>query len=108
MVAVGAGGFRLPFVAYHSVYLFVLRSQPAETVKSFAKRQSIAQPKQNCPVKWNGTLVKKLDRVIGGILMVAKTTTAFYLITVYARVGGGGPPDVGKTVMHLAPRTPCW
>ncbi len=33
--------------------------------------------------------------MIGGALMVAMTTTAFYLITVYA-------PTFGKTVLHLS------
>ena len=41
------------------------------------------------------TLAKNWSVVIGGMLMVAMTTTAFYLITVYA-------PTFGKTVLQLS------
>lgn len=41
------------------------------------------------------TLGQNWGVVLGGMLMVALTTTAFYLITVYA-------PTFGKTVLHLS------
>ena len=41
------------------------------------------------------TLLQNWRVVVAGMLMVAMTTTAFYLITVYA-------PTFGKTVLNLS------
>jgi MHS family citrate/tricarballylate:H+ symporter-like MFS transporter len=41
------------------------------------------------------TLMQNWGIVVAGMLMVAMTTTAFYLITVYA-------PTFGKTVLNLS------
>jgi MHS family citrate/tricarballylate:H+ symporter-like MFS transporter len=70
-------------------FIFVLRRNLEET-REFKQRQHRPGMKEVF-----ATLVQHWNVVIAGMLLVAMTTTSFYLITVYA-------PTFGKTVLHLS------
>lgn len=70
-------------------FIFFLRRNLQET-EAFEKRQHRPTMKQVI-----ATLGRNSSVVIAGMLMVAMTTSAFYLITVYA-------PTFGKTVLNLS------
>ncbi|MFJ2365970.1 MFS transporter [Pseudomonas sp. NPDC087697] len=84
-------GWRIPFFVGCMIvpFIFLLRRNLEETAEFTARshRPSMRQV--------FGTLLQNWQIVIAGMLMVALTTTAFYLITVYA-------PTFGKTVLHLS------
>ncbi|NWB96615.1 MFS transporter [Pseudomonas gingeri] len=84
-------GWRIPFLVGCMIvpFIFLLRRNLAET-EEFAKRKH----RPNMREVFN-TLAQNWVIVVAGMLMVALTTTAFYLITVYA-------PTFGKTVLHLS------
>jgi MHS family citrate/tricarballylate:H+ symporter-like MFS transporter len=84
-------GWRIPFAVGCVIipFIFLLRRSLEET-KEFEQRKE--RPTMRGVV--NG-LVQHASTVIAGMLMVAMTTTAFYLITVYA-------PTFGKTVLKLS------
>jgi len=84
-------GWRIPFFVGCMIvpFIFLLRRNLAET-EEFATRKHRPSMKEVFR-----TLGQNWVVVIGGMLMVALTTTAFYLITVYA-------PTFGKTVLHLS------
>lgn len=88
---VAAWGWRIPFAVGCLIvpFIFVLRRKLAET-EDFKNRTVRPTMKQVF-----GTLLSNWRLVISGMLMVAMTTTAFYLITVYA-------PTFGKTVLNLS------
>lgn len=84
-------GWRIPFVVGCLIvpFIFVLRLHLEET-EAFSNRKqplNIGQAMQTLAINWRV--------VIAGMLMVAMTTTAFYLITVYA-------PTFGKKVLLLS------
>lgn len=84
-------GWRIPFFVGCMIvpFIFLLRRNLEETAEFTARshRPSMRQV--------FGTLLQNWQIVVAGMLMVALTTTAFYLITVYA-------PTFGKTVLHLS------
>ena len=84
-------GWRIPFFVGCLIvpFIFLLRRNLAESEEYAARkhRPSMAEVLR--------TLVQHWTTVVAGMLMVALTTTAFYLITVYA-------PTFGKTVLHLS------
>lgn len=84
-------GWRIPFAVGCMIipFIFVLRRSLQET-EEFAARAHRPSMQQVF-----GTLLQNWGVVIAGMLMVAMTTTAFYLITVYA-------PTFGKTVLNLS------
>lgn len=84
-------GWRIPFAAACMIipFIFFLRRNLQET-EAFEKRQHRPTMKQVI-----ATLGRNSSVVIAGMLMVAMTTSAFYLITVYA-------PTFGKTVLNLS------
>ncbi|WP_226911443.1 MFS transporter [Gallaecimonas mangrovi] len=88
--AIAQWGWRIPFAVGCMIipFIFLLRRNLKET-EAFAKRK---QPPFGTVV---ATLAKNAPVVIAGMLMVAMTTTAFYMITVYA-------PTFGKSVLHLS------
>jgi MHS family citrate/tricarballylate:H+ symporter-like MFS transporter len=84
-------GWRIPFFVGCMIvpFIFLLRRNLEET-EEFATRKhrpSMAEVFRTLGQNW---LI-----VFAGMMMVALTTTAFYLITVYA-------PTFGKTVLHLS------
>lgn len=83
-------GWRIPFAVGCLIVpcIFLLRRNLQET-EEFAKREH--RPTMSQMFK---TLCANASVVILGMLMVAMTTTAFYMITVYA-------PTFGKTVLQL-------
>ncbi|WP_430317288.1 MFS transporter [Pseudomonas nitroreducens] len=83
-------GWRIPFAIGCLIvpFIFVLRRSLEET-EEFARRSERPTMKQVF-----ATLGENWRVVLAGLLMVAMTTTAFYLITVYA-------PTFGKTVLNL-------
>lgn len=83
-------GWRIPFAIGCLIvpFIFVLRRSLEET-EEFACRSERPTMKQVF-----ATLGENWRVVLAGLLMVAMTTTAFYLITVYA-------PTFGKTVLNL-------
>jgi len=86
-----AWGWRIPFVVGCLIvpFIFVLRRQLTET-------QEYEQRDNHLPLKQAmSTLLQNWRVVVAGMLMVAMTTTAFYLITVYA-------PTFGKKVLLLS------
>lgn len=89
--AVTEWGWRIPFAIGCLIipFIFVLRSKLQET-EAFATR--VHRPTMRQVL---ATLVHNWAIVLAGMLMVAMTTTAFYLITVYA-------PTFGKTVLQLS------
>ncbi|WP_191487719.1 MFS transporter [Pseudomonas sp. FEN] len=84
-------GWRIPFLVGCMIvpFIFLLRRNLAET-EEFAKRRHRPGMREVF-----NTLAQNWVIVVAGMLMVAMTTTAFYLITVYA-------PTFGKTVLHLS------
>lgn len=84
-------GWRIPFAIGCLIvpFIFVLRRSLEET-EEFARRSQRPTMKQVF-----ATLGENWRAVLAGLLMVAMTTTAFYLITVYA-------PTFGKTVLNLS------
>jgi MHS family citrate/tricarballylate:H+ symporter-like MFS transporter len=84
-------GWRIPFAVGCLIvpFIFILRRKLAET-EDFKNRTVRPTMKQVF-----ATLLANWRLVISGMLMVAMTTTAFYLITVYA-------PTFGKTVLNLS------
>ena len=89
--AVADWGWRIPFAVGCLIvpFIFVLRRNLQET-EEFAARAHRPTMKQVF-----ATLLQNWRVVVAGMLMVAMTTTAFYLITVYA-------PTFGKTVLNLS------
>ncbi|WP_407919397.1 MFS transporter [Chitinasiproducens palmae] len=83
--------WRLPFVVGCAIvpFIFLLRRKLEET-EEFAARRT--RPVLRDVLR---TLLANWTVVVAGMLMVAMTTTAFYLITVYA-------PTFGKTVLKLS------
>ncbi|QXI40324.1 MFS transporter [Pseudomonas xantholysinigenes] len=86
-------GWRVPFGVGCMIIpvIFLLRRNLAET-EEFAARQH--RPDMQAVLR---TLLDNAGVVLLGMLMVAMTTTAFYMITVYA-------PTFGKTVLQLSTR----
>ncbi|MGE8175275.1 MFS transporter [Pseudomonas fluorescens] len=84
-------GWRIPFFVGCMIvpFIFLLRRNLEETAEFTARRH---RPSMR---QVFGALLQNWQIVIAGMLMVALTTTAFYLITVYA-------PTFGKTVLHLS------
>lgn len=84
-------GWRIPFAVGCVIipFIFLLRRSLEET-KEFQQRKH--RPTMKGVVSG---LMRSAGTVIAGMLMVAMTTTAFYLITVYA-------PTFGKTVLKLS------
>ncbi|QXI31285.1 MFS transporter [Pseudomonas vanderleydeniana] len=84
-------GWRIPFMIGCLIvpFIFFLRRNLAET-EEFAQRKRRPGLREVL-----NTLAQNWVTVVAGMLMVALTTTAFYLITVYA-------PTFGKTVLHLS------
>jgi len=84
-------GWRIPFFVGCMIvpFIFLLRRNLEET-EEFANRKH--RPSMGEVFR---TLGKNWLTVFAGMMMVALTTTAFYLITVYA-------PTFGKTVLHLS------
>lgn len=84
-------GWRIPFLFGCLIvpFIFVLRRKLEET-QEFTNRRSHPEVKQVFRI-----LLANWQVVIAGMLMVAMTTTAFYLITVYA-------PTFGKKVLLLS------
>ncbi|WP_371227491.1 MFS transporter [Pseudomonas sp. QE6] len=84
-------GWRIPFAIGCLIvpFIFVLRRSLEET-EEFVRRSQRPTMKQVF-----ATLGENWRVVLAGLLMVAMTTTAFYLITVYA-------PTFGKTVLNLS------
>lgn len=84
-------GWRVPFAVGCLIipFIFILRRNLQET-EEFATRSHRPSMKQVF-----ATLLQNWTIVLAGMLMVAMTTTAFYLITVYA-------PTFGKTVLNLS------
>jgi len=89
--AVADWGWRIPFLVGCMIvpFIFLLRRNLAET-EEFAQRRHRPGMREVF-----NTLAQNWVVVVAGMLMVALTTTAFYLITVYA-------PTFGKTVLHLS------
>lgn len=84
-------GWRLPFLFGCLIvpFIFVLRRKLEETEEFTARRSHLAMRDVF------KTLLANWQVVVAGMLMVAMTTTAFYLITVYA-------PTFGKKVLMLS------
>ncbi|MDV9031912.1 MFS transporter [Pseudomonas sp. RAC1] len=84
-------GWRIPFAVACLIipFIFFLRRNLQET-QAFENRSHRPTMKQVI-----ATLGQNWGVVVGGMLMVAMTTSAFYLITVYA-------PTFGKTVLNLS------
>lgn len=89
--AIREWGWRLPFLFGCLIvpFIFFLRRKLEETQEFTARRHHLAMRDVF------KTLLKNWPVVIAGMLMVAMTTTAFYLITVYA-------PTFGKKVLLLS------
>lgn len=89
--ALSEWGWRLPFLFGCLIvpFIFVLRRKLEETEEFAARRNHLAMRDVF------KTLLANWQVVLAGMLMVAMTTTAFYLITVYA-------PTFGKKVLMLS------
>ena len=89
--AVADWGWRIPFAIGCMIipFIFILRRSLQET-EEFATRTHRPTMKQVI-----ATLLQNWGVVVAGMLMVAMTTTTFYLITVYA-------PTFGKSVLNLS------
>ncbi|ELP23781.1 metabolite, H symporter, major facilitator superfamily (MFS) [Pantoea agglomerans 299R] len=89
--AIREWGWRIPFLFGCLIvpFIFILRRKLEET-QAFKNRRSHPDVKQVFRI-----LLANWQVVIAGMLMVAMTTTAFYLITVYA-------PTFGKKVLLLS------
>lgn len=88
--AISDWGWRIPFVFGCLIvpFIFILRRKLEETQEFTARRHHLAMRQVFA------TLLANWQVVIAGMMMVAMTTTAFYLITVYA-------PTFGKKVLML-------
>ncbi|MGY4489793.1 MHS family citrate/tricarballylate:H+ symporter-like MFS transporter [Pseudomonas sp. TE3610] len=88
---IAAWGWRIPFAVGCMIvpFIFLLRRKLEETEEFSARRHRPAMREVY------NTLVANWTIVVAGMLMVAMTTTAFYLITVYA-------PTFGKNVLNLS------
>ncbi|WP_454786809.1 tricarballylate/proton symporter TcuC [Klebsiella quasipneumoniae] len=86
--AISDWGWRIPFLFGCLIvpFIFVLRRKLEETQEFTARRHHLAMRQVFA------TLLANWQVVIAGMMMVAMTTTAFYLITVYA-------PTFGKKVL---------
>jgi len=84
-------GWRIPFLLGCLIvpFIFILRRKLEETQAFTARRRHLAMREVF------RTLLDNWRVVIAGMMMVAMTTTAFYLITVYA-------PTFGKRVLMLS------
>lgn len=84
-------GWRIPFFVGCMIvpFIFFLRRNLEETEEFTARKH---RPSMGDVFR---TLAQNWVIVFAGMMMVALTTTAFYLITVYA-------PTFGKTVLHLS------
>lgn len=89
--AIREWGWRIPFVFGCLIvpFIFLLRRKLEETEAFTARRHHPAMRQVF------NTLLSNWRTVMAGMLMVAMTTTAFYLITVYA-------PTFGKKVLMLS------
>ncbi|HIE9451793.1 TPA: MFS transporter [Klebsiella variicola subsp. variicola] len=89
--AISDWGWRIPFVFGCLIvpFIFILRRKLEETQEFTAHRHHLAMRQVFA------TLLANWQVVIAGMMMVAMTTTAFYLITVYA-------PTFGKKVLMLS------
>ncbi|MEB8193056.1 MFS transporter [Raoultella terrigena] len=89
--AIREWGWRLPFLFGCLIvpFIFFLRRRLEETEEFTSRRHHLAMREVF------KTLLANWQVVIAGMLMVAMTTTAFYLITVYA-------PTFGKKVLMLS------
>ena len=89
--AIREWGWRIPFLFGCLIvpFIFFLRRKLEETEEFSARRHHLAMRQVFT------TLLANWPVVIAGMLMVAMTTTAFYLITVYA-------PTFGKKVLMLS------
>ena len=89
--AISDWGWRIPilFGCLIVPFIFVLRRKLEETQEFTARRHHLAMRQVFA------TLLANWQVVIAGMMMVAMTTTAFYLITVYA-------PTFGKKVLMLS------
>jgi len=89
--AISDWGWRIPFLFGCLIvpFIFLLRRKLEET-QEFSKRKHHMEMREVFT-----TLLSNWPVVIAGMLMVAMTTTAFYLITVYA-------PTFGKKVLLLS------
>ncbi|EPY4927547.1 MFS transporter [Klebsiella variicola] len=89
--AISDWGWRIPFVFGCLIvpFIFILRRKLEETQEFTARRHHLAMRQVFA------TLLANWQEVIAGMMMVAMTTTAFYLITVYA-------PTFGKKVLMLS------
>jgi MHS family citrate/tricarballylate:H+ symporter-like MFS transporter len=88
---IAAWGWRIPFMVGCLIipFIFVLRRKLEETTEFQARKErpTLGQAARS--------LVENWQLMLGGCMLVAMTTTTFYLITVYA-------PTFGKTVLHLS------
>lgn len=82
--AISDWGWRIPFLFGCLIvpFIFVLRRKLEETQEFTARRHHLAMRQVFA------TLLANWQVVIAGMMMVAMTTTAFYLITVYATTFG--------------------
>jgi len=89
--AIREWGWRIPFLFGCLIvpFIFLLRRRLEETQEFNARRTHLAMRQVF------KTLLANWQVVVAGMLMVAMTTTAFYLITVYA-------PTFGKRVLLLS------
>ena len=89
--AIREWGWRIPFLFGCLIvpFIFFLRRKLEETEEFCARRHHLAMRQVF------STLLANWQVVFAGMLMVAMTTTAFYLITVYA-------PTFGKKVLMLS------
>ncbi|CAH3641089.1 MFS transporter [Klebsiella pneumoniae] len=89
--AISDWGWCIPFLFGCLIvpFIFILRRKLEETQEFTARRHHLAMRQVFA------TLLANWQVVIAGMMMVAMTTTAFYLITVYA-------PTFGKKVLMLS------
>ncbi|AOK20220.1 citrate-proton symporter [Burkholderia cepacia] len=88
---IAAWGWRVPFLVGCLIvpFIFMLRRNLEET-EEYAQRRHRPSMREVF-----ATLARNWGVVVAGMMLVAMTTTSFYLITVYA-------PTFGKTVLHLS------
>jgi MHS family citrate/tricarballylate:H+ symporter-like MFS transporter len=88
---IGAWGWRVPFFIGCMIvpFLYVMRRSLQETAEFKARRHHPAT------AEVLAAMFANWKTVIAGMLMVAMTTTTFYLITVYT-------PTFGRAVLHLS------
>ncbi|MGF6267231.1 MHS family citrate/tricarballylate:H+ symporter-like MFS transporter [Paraburkholderia youngii] len=89
--AISAWGWRIPFFVGCGIvpFVFLLRRSLQETETYLAQRHHPSTREVFC------TILKNWRVVLSGMLLVAMTTTTFYLITVYT-------PTFGKAVLKLS------